>query len=168
MRAEALKILHAAHQGIVYSKKLARDLMYWPGINRRIEDVFSRCSTCQEFRTMRPKEPLLPTAIPTGPWEHIAEDLFECLGHKWLICVDYFSGYFEIERMDNGTNGSEVIRQTKIWFSVHGIPEKITSDNGPLGMVGNGKSLPRHMDLSIAQYLQHISKRMEWRKKQLE
>ena len=70
--------------------------------------------------------------------------------------------------MDNGTHGSEVIRQTKKWFSVHGIPEKITSDNGPLGMVGNGKSLPRHMDLSIAQYLQHISKRMEWCKKQLE
>ena len=52
MRAEALKILQAPHQGIVNSKKLANDLMYWPGINRQIEDVFSRCSTCQEFRSM--------------------------------------------------------------------------------------------------------------------
>ena len=57
MRAEALKILHAAHPGIVNSKKLARDLMYWPGINRQIEDVISRCSTCQEFRSMQAKEP---------------------------------------------------------------------------------------------------------------
>lgn len=131
MRPEALKILHAAHQGMVKSKQLARDLLYWPGVNKQIEDMVSRCSACQEHRPMQAKEPLLSTPIPTRPWEHVAADLFDCLDAKWLICVDYYSEYFEVERMDNGTHGQEVIRQCKKWFSVHGIPEQMTTDNGP-------------------------------------
>lgn len=60
----------------------------------------------------------------------MAEDLFDCLGHKWLICVDYYSEYFEIEKLV-ATDSDEIIRLSKKWFSVHGIPEKVTSDNGP-------------------------------------
>ena len=131
MRSEALKILHAAHQGIVKSKQLARDLMYWPGINSQIEDIVSKCDACQERRNQQPKEPLLPTPVPEGPWEHVAMDLFDCLGSKWLICVDYYSEFFEIERLDHGTHGSAVIRQAKKWFCTHGIPQILTSDNGP-------------------------------------
>jgi hypothetical protein len=68
--------------------------------------------------------------IPTRPWEHVASDLFDCLGSKWLICADHYSEYFEIEKMSTAI-GAAVIHQTKKWFSVHGIPEVLTSDNGP-------------------------------------
>lgn len=131
MRPTALKALHTAHQGIVKSKQLARDLMYWPGINGQIEDIVAKCAPCQENRAMQPKEPLLPMPIPTRPWEEVAMDLFDWQGHKWLICVDYYSDYFELERMDHGTHGAVLIRQNKKWFSTHGIPEKVTTDNGP-------------------------------------
>ena len=82
MRTEALKVLHTAHQGMVKTKQLARDLMYWPGINSQIEDMVGRCSTCQERRPAQPKEPLIPMPVPSRPWEHVAQDLFECLGSK--------------------------------------------------------------------------------------
>jgi len=130
MRAEALDILHASHQGIVKTKQLARDLMYWPGLNGAIEDKVSRCSACQEHRSMQAKEPLLPTPVPSGPWEHVAEDLFDFDGNKWLVMVDYYSEYFEIEKMDH-TTGQDIILQNKRWFATHGIPMKVTSDNGP-------------------------------------
>ena len=48
MRKEALLVLHTAHQGIVQSKQMARDLMYRPGIGSQIEDTVSRCATCQK------------------------------------------------------------------------------------------------------------------------
>jgi hypothetical protein len=131
MRKDALKVLHSGHQGIVKTKQLTRDLLYWPGVNKEVEELISTCATCQENRNMQAKEPLMPTPVPSRPWEHVAEDLFTCLGHKWLICVDYYSEYFEIERLDAGTHGEEVIRQTKKWFSTHGIPDRVTSDNGP-------------------------------------
>jgi hypothetical protein len=130
MRKSALDMLHSSHQGIVKTKQLARDLVYWPGINKQIEDTVSRCASCQERRNVQQKEPLCPTPVPTRPWEHVAEDLFDCLGHKWLICVDYYSEYFEIEKMSH-TDGHEVIKQTKKWFCGHGIPDKVTTDNGP-------------------------------------
>ncbi|KAL5015693.1 hypothetical protein ScPMuIL_005282 [Solemya velum] len=106
------------------------DLVYWPGINKQIADTISRCSPCQEGRNSQQREPLIPTSIPSRPWEHVAEDLFDCLGHKWLICVDYYLEYFEIEKLV-ATDSDEIIRLSKKWFSVHGIPEKVTSDNGP-------------------------------------
>ena len=33
MRPEMLKILHTSHAGVVKTKQLARDRMYWPGVN---------------------------------------------------------------------------------------------------------------------------------------
>ncbi|XP_077978977.1 uncharacterized protein LOC144434400 [Glandiceps talaboti] len=68
--------------------------------------------------------------VPTRPWEHLATDLFDCLDEKWLICVDYYSEYFEIEQMTT-TDSTPVIKQTKKWFATHGIPDIVTGDNGP-------------------------------------
>ena len=105
--------------------------MYWPGIGSQIEDTVSRCAVCQEKQAAQAREPLMPTPVPHGPWSHVAMDLFEWDGVKFLICVDYYSEYFEMERLERGTHGEEVIRQTKKWFSTHGIPLKVTTDNGP-------------------------------------
>jgi hypothetical protein len=89
MRRRALDMLHESHQGIVKTKQLARDLIYWPGINKQV--VVNKCGSCKERRSVQQKEPM---PIPTRPWQHVAEDLFDCLGHKWLICVDYYSEFF--------------------------------------------------------------------------
>ena len=105
--------------------------MSWPGIGSQIEDTACRCAACQEKRAAQAREPLMPAPVPNGPWSHVGMDLFESEGVKFLICVDYYSEYFEIERLEGGTHGEEVIRQTKKWFSSHGIPLRVTTDNGP-------------------------------------
>ena len=143
MQKEALQVLHDGHQGMVNSKKLARDLMYWPGINKEIEQMISQCINCQEHRRAQTKEPMEAVEVPGGPWEHVAQDLFQCLGSKWLICIDYYSGFFEIEKMES-TNGYSVIKQSKKWFSCHGIPKKVTSDNGPPWNGEEWKAFARH------------------------
>ena len=115
---------------MVKCKQLARDLVYWPGINKQIEDMVSRCSTCQEHRSKQQKEPMMPTKVPSRAWEHVAQDLCDCLGHKWLVTVDYYSEFFEVTKLEDAT-GATVIEKTKQIFSVHGIPSRLTSDNGP-------------------------------------
>ena len=130
MRSEALSKLHNAHQGIVRTKQLARDLLYWPGLSKQIEDMIAKCASCQNHRNNQQKEPLMPRDVPKRAWAQVGVDLFDCIGHKWLICVDYFSDYFEMEKLPS-TNGSAVIRQLKKWFSAHGIPLCVVSDNGP-------------------------------------
>ena len=84
---QVMDIIHESHLGIVKCKQLARDVVYWPGINKHIEDMVSRCATCQAHRKSQQKEPMIPTEVPNGPWEHVATDLFDCLGYKWLLVV---------------------------------------------------------------------------------
>jgi len=131
MRRELLGILHESHLGMVKCKQLARDVLYWPGLNKQIEDMVSRCAACQHNRTTQQKEPLSPTEIPQRPWQIVATDLFDWDDSKYLIMVDYFSEWFEIEQLRVDSTASTVIGKTSKWFATHGIPEKVISDNGP-------------------------------------
>lgn len=130
MRRFVLDTVHKSHQGIVKCKQLARDLVYWPGMNAQLEEVVANCCACQENRRMQQKETMQSNEIPKQPWQQVGEDLFEFKGQKYLMCVDYYSQYFEMVPLKDGT-AKTVIETSKRIFSTHGIPEKLTSDNGP-------------------------------------
>ena len=74
MRKEMLNVIHESHQWIVRSKQLARDVMYWPGMNENITHVVNNCATCQSARNEQCREPLKPSEVPSGPWKIIAAD----------------------------------------------------------------------------------------------
>ena len=131
MQKEILNILHESHQGMVKTKQLAKDLIYWPGINGEIEHMISKCSPCQRHRNYQSKEPMKPSEVPSEPWSVIATDLFDCIGRKFLIVVDYYSEWFEFSLLGQDTTAERVIKETKKIFSCHGIPHKVISDNGP-------------------------------------
>lgn len=44
--------------------------------------------------------------------------------------VDSYSGFFDFVNLKYSTS-KEVIQHFKNWFAVHGIPEKLETDNGP-------------------------------------
>ena len=73
---------------------------------------------------------MIPTDLPDYPWQKIETDLFFMNGANYLIAVDYFSRYFEIIKLKS-TTSSSVIEGLKSFFSRHGIPETVVSDNGP-------------------------------------
>jgi len=47
MRNEILNKVHVIHWGIVKHKQSARDLVFWPGMSKEIEEMVSKCDTCQ-------------------------------------------------------------------------------------------------------------------------
>ena len=51
-------------------------------------------------------------------------------GESILVVVDYYSRYYEIDIM-RSTVASEVISSLEEIFARHGLPESLTSDNGP-------------------------------------
>ena len=93
--------------------------------------MVSRCAACQSHRSSQQKEPLLPTEVPERPWQIVGTDLFDLEGNKYLILVDYYSEWFEIEQLTVDSTATTVIGKTSKWFSTHGIPAKVISDNGP-------------------------------------
>ena len=60
----------------------------------------------------------------------VGVDLFVLDGQSVFIAVDYYSGYFEVQDMGSTTSTS-VITVLKAWFSRHGIPVTVISENGP-------------------------------------
>ena len=68
MRMEVLTMLHESHLGIDRTKARAREIVYWPGISKDIEDTVARCSKCVQYRRSNQKEPLMPHEVPEHPW----------------------------------------------------------------------------------------------------
>ena len=131
MQREILKIIHSSHQGMVKCKQLAKDVVYWPGINNQIEDMVSKCSICQRHRRKQIKEPLKLMPVPELPWQQLGTDLFDCIGKKkWLIVPDYYSEFFEIAELSNKT-APTIIESTKKIMATHGIADIVICDNGP-------------------------------------
>lgn len=130
MRNEILNKVHVSHLGIVKCKQRARDVVFWPGMGKQIEEMISKCDTCQEYRASNSKEPMIVGQIPTRPWEMVATDLFIWNGSDYLVVVDYYSRFFEVAKLSD-TKSKTVVTNSKAIFARHGIPCVVRSDNGP-------------------------------------
>ena len=73
---------------------------------------------------------MIPTELPEYPWQKVGTDLFHFKGSTYLIVVDYFSRYPEVQKLAS-TSSRSVIEVLKTIFSRFGIPEVVVSDNGP-------------------------------------
>ncbi|CAC5383467.1 unnamed protein product [Mytilus coruscus] len=76
MRKNMLNKLHEGHLGIEKTRKLARDSIFWPGINAQITDFISKCSVCLESRRSNTKEPMAESETPELPWMTVGTDIF--------------------------------------------------------------------------------------------
>ena len=130
LRRDTLTKLHQSHQGMAKTKRLARESIYWPGMNAEIDNVVSSCEICQTNSNANTREKLQSHPIPSRPWQQIGTDLFEWKGKPHLIIVDYYSRYPEVAELRD-TKARTVIAKTKSIFSRHGIPDNVISDNGP-------------------------------------
>jgi len=72
----------------------------------------------------------MTSQLPEYPWQVVGTDLFEIDGTHYLLTVDYFSRYPEVNKLTSTTSAT-VIAALKSIFSRHGIPEIVRSDNGP-------------------------------------
>ena len=78
-----------------------------------------------------PQEPLIQSDIPTRPWEKVGVDLFQIADRSYLVTVDYYSHFFEVDYLPDDTKSEAIVSKMKQHFARHGIPDKVVSDNGP-------------------------------------
>ena len=57
LREEMTEKLHSSHIGIQGCLRRARETLYWPGMNKKVEDYIAKCSTCNSYQSEQPKEP---------------------------------------------------------------------------------------------------------------
>lgn len=130
LRPEMLKRIHSSHIGGDACYRQARDTLYWPGMQAEIKDFVSNCSTCNEFAHNQQKETMLSHDIPSRPWQIVSMDLFNHRQKDYLLIVDHFSDFWEIELLPD-LSAQTVIKRCKAQFARHGQPDRVITDNGP-------------------------------------
>ena len=130
LRADMTKRLHAAHLGYDSMLRRARELMYWPGMAQDIKQMADNCEACQRMKPNNQKEPLMQHEDGRAPWKKIGTDLFEIRGRQYLVTVDYFSYYIEVDYLKSTTT-RDVINKLQGHFARYGVPAEIVSDQGP-------------------------------------
>ena len=51
-------------------------------------------------------------------------------GVKWLVIVDYYSNWIEVEKLNKGNESVKVMQKFQSVFSRWGIPLELVTDNG--------------------------------------
>lgn len=133
LRKQMLSKLHVPHMGIENSLKLARETIFWPGMTDQITQLIKNCETCIKHSCNKQKEPMQSHEVPTYPFEYISMDVFEITldrrARRFLITVDHFSDFFEIDELTDMTSKSTILA-CKRHFSRYGSPRVVITDNG--------------------------------------
>ena len=131
LRQQMKSRIHSSHMGVESCLRRARECLFWPGMSAEIKQLVAQCETCAKFGSSQQKETLMTDEPPSRPWQKIAVDLFECNKNDYMVTVDYFSNYWEIDALPNTKTATAVIKRLKTHFARYGSPEVLVSDNGP-------------------------------------
>ena len=134
LRERAVELAHVGHQGIVKTKSLIREKVWFPGIDKMVKDKVDNCLACQAVTPSKSSriEPLQMTPLPSGPWKMLAMDFLGPFpsGDYLLVVIDEYSRFPEVEIVKS-TSAKSVIPRLDAIFARQGIPNELKTDNGP-------------------------------------
>ena len=131
MIEDVLKILHDdSHVGIVRTKSVARNYVWWPGLDRDIEDFISSCKACLYSHKKPISNHLEPWPSSNYFFERVHVDFFHFQNSNFFIFVDTYSTWIDVKLMTS-TNAASVIGVLRVLFGYFGLPNTLVSDNGP-------------------------------------
>ena len=104
------------------------DILYWLRTLSQIQYAVSTCATCNIYQRKKQKEPLIPQSIPDRPWSKVGVDIFELQQKQYLVIMDYYLGFVELDLFTH-TTAKQVINHCKSQFSCHEMPDVLISDN---------------------------------------
>jgi hypothetical protein len=125
-----LATLHEGHPGISRMKSKARGFVWWPSLDKDIEDKVKHCEPCQRTRHAPPQVPISSWEWPKHPWKHLHIDYADPFhGNMFLLIIDAHSKWLEV-CMVNSATARVTVERLRAVFATHGLPEVIVSDNG--------------------------------------
>ena len=101
-----------------------QETVYWPGIDKEIEELVVNCEMCQIYRNLQQSESEIKHEIPETPWTKVGMDLFTLKSKDYLLVVDYTTNYFDISLLPNKKSSTTALHAKRI-FSKYGIPKTV-------------------------------------------
>ncbi|KAK3092457.1 hypothetical protein FSP39_003031 [Pinctada imbricata] len=132
LQRKIVEIAHEGHQGIVKTKQLLREKVWFPGIDSAVENLCRSCVPCLATTPENKIEPLKMSPLPDSPWNEVSVDFCGPFpsGDYLLVVIDDYSRYPEVEIVHSTSARTTMTRLDKI-FATHGIPQVVKTDNGP-------------------------------------
>lgn len=129
LQSQVIEELHEGHLGVVKMKNLARSYVWWPGLNKDIEQLAKSCQGCLQQQHLPRKAPLHPWEWPSKPWERIHIDYAGPVdGMMFLVIVDAHSKWPEVIPTKTSTSAKTITILRNI-FARFGLPSQLVSDN---------------------------------------
>ena len=113
----------------VKCKRAARQNFWWPGLSKDIKDLIARCHVCIKNAAIK-HQPMEINALPERLWVEVGSDLFEWRNQAYLLTVDYYSKWMEVEELPS-QRSFHVIKMLEKIFARFGIPGVLRTNNGP-------------------------------------
>ena len=145
LRKRILDIAHQHHFGIVKTKGLLREKVWWPGTDQgstswsvpdhqtfSLNSLIKSCYSCQvTIQANNISMPVTPTEIPEDCWDTLAIDLQGPYptGDYLLALIDYRSRYPCVMELKHVTTRKIIIEFDKV-FKLFGYPRKLVFDTG--------------------------------------
>ncbi|PAA56643.1 hypothetical protein BOX15_Mlig004385g26 [Macrostomum lignano] len=138
LRLQVIEEAHEGHPGVVRSKQRCRDTVWFPGIDRQVEDYVKNCTACTlAEKSGKPQQTIVtPIEWPDGPWDKVEIDIFGEVAaaprhQRFLLVIhDLYSKWPEIAAMETVTSAN-IIKTLRKLFGRWGVPKMLISDNGP-------------------------------------
>ncbi len=82
LQHDVIQLAHSGHQGLVKTKELLREKVWFRAIDKLTEEVVRSCFRCQIATPVCQREPLMMSPLPIAPWTELSMDF----GHaEWPI-----------------------------------------------------------------------------------
>ena len=111
-------IAHEGHQGVVKTKRLLRERVWFPKMDKLIESIISSCKSCQLTSRGNRSIPIVSSIFPQKAWTILALDFFGplCDGQELLVIIDEHSKFPVVVTVKT-TSFQYVIPKLKFIFS---------------------------------------------------
>ena len=107
--------LHSSHMGTESCLRQAREYIFWPGMSAEIKQQVEASDICRTYETSQQKETLMPHEVPLCTWEKVVTDIFEFKNKSYLVTVDYYSNFWEVDKLPD-TKARAIILKLKNHF----------------------------------------------------
>ena len=112
LRKEMIQKVHGGHLGAESCLRTAREVFFWPLMNAEVKDYINNCSVCNALRPSQCQEPLNTHEIP---WNKVATDLFTLNGENFIVVVDHYSNFIEMESIKSTSSKSAIQTLKMMW-----------------------------------------------------
>ena len=130
LQERIVDIAHEGHLGMVKTKALLREKVWFPCMDKMVETKVKACLPCQVVTPVYTREPLQMSVLPDSPFDEVSVDFAHVDGQTLLLVVDDYSRFPFVEPVSS-TSASAVIPKLDQLFSTFGAPRVVKSDNGP-------------------------------------